>query len=227
MIKELAHDRLAERFDEVINHYDTNRRIEVLVDEFLADFDLQGKLVLDAGCGAGHGTKRLVERGANVVSFDLGFNMVNVTRQKYPCFPSVGSVMALPFATNTFDIVFSTEVIEHTPTPLNALQEMVRVLKPDGHLVLSTPNWLWQIPVRIASALKLRPFDGLENFVKPAALRTSLENLGGVVIEHRGIHLLPFQLSMLHPLLRRFDTFGRPLLPLMINQCIHCKKPAP
>lgn len=222
--KELAHDRLADHYDEVINHYDTNRRIEVLIDEFWAGVDLHGKLVLDAGCGAGHGTKRLLERGARVIAFDLGMNMVKTTRRKYTCLPTVGSVTCLPFAENTFQFIFSTEVIEHTPDPLLAIQEMLRVLKPDGHLVLSTPNWLWQLPVRAASMLRLRPFDGLENFVKPKELSAAAKQAGGIIQQHRGIHLLPFQLTFLQALNRRMDDFGAVLLPFMINQCIHVIK---
>lgn len=222
--KQLAHDALAYRFDEVINQYDTHRRIEVLIDEFLATINLDGKMILDAGCGAGHGTKRLVERGAKVIACDLGLNMVTVTRQKYPCQPTVGSVMTLPFADSMFDVVFSTEVIEHTPNPLESVREMLRVLKPEGYLVLSTPNWLWQIPVRVASALKIRPFHGLENFVKPRDLAATVENSNGIILEHRGIHLLPFQFSILHPVIRKMDAYGKFLLPFMINQCIMARK---
>jgi 2-polyprenyl-3-methyl-5-hydroxy-6-metoxy-1,4-benzoquinol methylase len=224
--KALAHDRLVNQFDELINEYDDNRRLEVLIDEFLQSTDLRDRLVLDAGCGTGRGSHRLSDRGARVIALDIGFNLVGCTLRRCRCRATVGSVLSLPFTDNTFDVVFSTEVVEHTPSPLDTVLEMYRVLKPGGHLVLSTPNWLWQMPVRLASLTGLRPYDGFENFVKPAHLRKTLEDAGGCVVEHKGIHLLPFQLTAIQPMLRKVDAYGRRLLPVMINQCIHCIKPA-
>lgn len=224
--RELTHDRLADRFDDLMNPYDVERRLSVLVDDFLAQVELQGRRVLDAGCGTGRGALALEERGASVTAVDLGPRLVAATRRRIAGEALVGDVLRLPFADATFDVVFSSEVIEHTPDPLAAAVDMYRVLKPGGHLVLSTPVWLWQLPVRAASLLGVRPYDGLENFPKPGALRKALARAGARVVEHRGIHLLPFQLSFLHPFLRSMDRYGKTLLPLMINQCIHCTRPA-
>jgi 2-polyprenyl-3-methyl-5-hydroxy-6-metoxy-1,4-benzoquinol methylase len=222
----LTHDRLAEQYEHITTPYDLHRRLEVLIDAFLATETLKDKLVLDAGCGTGRGTERFNLYGAQVIALDLAPNMLNYTRQRYACTPLLGDVAALPFPPATFDVIFSTEVIEHTPDPLACARELYRAVKPGGHLVLSTPGWLWQWPIRLASALRVRAFDGLENFVRPAALRRTLEQQGGQVLDHRGIHLLPFQITALHPFLRYMDRYGDKLLPLTINQCIHCVKPA-
>ncbi len=221
----LTHERFAEQYEQITSAYDLYRRLDVLINEFLANEDLTGKHVLDAGCGTGRGTQRLTSRGAQVTALDIGPNLVNLTRTRYPCQALLASVIDLPFPDDTFDVVFSTEVIEHTPDPLSSVREMYRVLKPNGHLVLSTPVWLWQWPVRIASILHLRAFDGLENFLRPQTLRLALQAEGAVVEEHRGIHLLPFQIKLIQAFLRYMDRYGEPLLPIMINQCIHCIKP--
>lgn len=220
MKPELTHDRLGETFDAVMNPYDVQRRMEVLIDEFLADVDLNGRLVLDAGCGTGRGTAKLTAQGAYVICTDIGLRLLAYTRAHYPCAPAQADILAFPFAENTFDVVFSSEVIEHTPTPINAISEMVRVLKPGGALVLSTPNKLWQTPVRVASRIGLRPYDGLENFIRPRDLRWALEQQNGHIQQHRGLHLLPFQITPIWPLLRYMDRFGHVLLPLMINQAV-------
>jgi 2-polyprenyl-3-methyl-5-hydroxy-6-metoxy-1,4-benzoquinol methylase len=222
--KMLAHDRLADRFDELMNEYDVTRRVEVLVDQFLAEVDVCRRLVLDAGCGTGRPTAALARRNAEVVAIDFGEHLVARARQRCACRPVVGSVMSLPFPDAVFDVVFSTEVIEHLTHPPLAVKEFSRVLKPGGHLVLSTPNKLWQTPVRLASALRIRPYDGLENFLTTGELHTAASDAGLSVVEHRGIHLFPFQLRWIHPLLKYIDRHGVALRPLMINQCLHAVK---
>src|SRR5690554_4175408 len=102
----LTHDRLADQYEHITSPYDLNRRLEVLIDDFLADEDLTGKHALDAGCGTGRGTERLSRRGARVTALDIGVNLVNITRGRYPCKALVASVGELPFPDNHFDVVF-------------------------------------------------------------------------------------------------------------------------
>jgi 2-polyprenyl-3-methyl-5-hydroxy-6-metoxy-1,4-benzoquinol methylase len=223
--KELTHDRLTARFDELMDDYDVGRRTDVLVAQFLGPANINGKLVLDAGCGVGGLTRALVAGGARVIALDVGARLAATTRSRYGCSAIVGTITALGVGSNTFDAVLSSEAIEHTPDPETAVLELYRVVKPGGHLVVSTPNRLWQAPVRAASALGLRPFDGFENFLWPAQLRRTLERAGARVEDHRGLHLWPFQIRPLRRASRWVDRYGAPLLPLMINQCIHCVKP--
>lgn len=225
--KELAHDRLTSRFDELMDDYDLGRRTDVLVERFLGSVvDIRGALVLDGGCGVGGLTRALVAKGARVIAIDIGPQLAATTRRRCGCEAVVGTLTALGLASGTFDAVLSSEAIEHTPDPERALLELYRVVRPGGHLVVSTPNRLWQAPVRAASTLGLRPYDGYENFLWPAHLRRILEQEGGRVLDHRGIHLWPFQLKAFRRLSRWVDRFGGILLPLMINQCLCCRKPA-
>jgi 2-polyprenyl-6-hydroxyphenyl methylase/3-demethylubiquinone-9 3-methyltransferase len=222
--KELTHDRLTARFDELMDDYDLGRRVETLVDDFLGG-DLRGKLVLDAGCGVGGLTRVLVARGARVVALDIGPRLAATTRERCGCAALVGTLTSIGLADGSFDVVFSTEAIEHTPDPARSAVELYRLVKPGGHLAITTPNRLWQGPVRAASALGARPYDGFENFLRPSELRRVLAAEGAEIVEHRGLHLWPFQIKALHALSRRVDRYGARLLPLMINQCIHCRKP--
>jgi 2-polyprenyl-6-hydroxyphenyl methylase / 3-demethylubiquinone-9 3-methyltransferase len=224
--RELAHDRLTARFDELMDDYDLGRRAHVLVEQFLGSVDIRGARVLDGGCGVGGLTRVLTAKGARVVALDIGPQLTAATRQRCGCSAVVGTLTALGFSSGTFDVVVSSEAIEHTADPERAVSELYRVLKPGGYLVLSTPNRLWQGPVRIASAIGWRPYDGYENFLWPGELRRILERQGGRVIDHRGIHLWPFQITRLRRLSTSVDRFGRRLLTLMINQCISCLKPA-
>jgi 2-polyprenyl-3-methyl-5-hydroxy-6-metoxy-1,4-benzoquinol methylase len=222
--KELTHERLTARFDELMDDYDLGRRVETLVDHFLGG-NLGGRLVLDAGCGVGGLTKTLVERGARVIALDIGPTLAATTRERCRCAAVVGTLSSIGLRSNSIDVVFSTEAIEHTPDPGRSAIELFRLVKPGGHLALTTPNRLWQAPVRAASALGVRPYDGYENFLWPSELRRTLAAAGAQIVEHRGLHLWPFQIKLLHGASRWVDRYGAALLPLMINQCIHCRKP--
>jgi 2-polyprenyl-6-hydroxyphenyl methylase/3-demethylubiquinone-9 3-methyltransferase len=221
---DLTHEYLADNFDQVMNFYDLEQRLKVLIDIFLSKINLENAWVLDAGCGTGHASKRLEKLAFKVISVDLGHQLLRLTQKKANTIPAQASILHLPFQDNQFDLVFSSEVIEHTPQPLLAVQELWRVIKPGGWLTLSTPNKLWEFPVRLSSTLRLRPYDGYENFLRPAELKRFITNLGGKVIQHRGIHLLPFQIPLLNIINRQMDKHGTTLLPVMINQAILCQK---
>ena len=148
--RELTHERLTARFDELMDDYDLGRRVETLVKDFLGG-DLRGKLVLDGGCGVGGLTKALVAGGARVVALDIGPSLAATTRARYGCAAVVGTLSAIGLAADSFDVVFSTEAIEHTPDPRRSVAELYRLVKPGGHLAITTPNRLWQAPVRAAS----------------------------------------------------------------------------
>lgn len=223
--RQLAHDRLASRFDELMDAYDVERRTETLVDRFLEGVDLTGALALDGGCGVGGLTTALQRRQARVIAVDIGQQLLSETRARVGCAAARASILTLPFADDTFDVVLSSEVIEHTPSPAAAAAELYRVVRPGGHLVLSTPNRLWEFPVRLASILRLRPYDGYENFLWPSALRRAIESRGGRIVAHRGVHLWPWHMHALRGLSRRVDRWGDLLLPFMINQCLHAVKP--
>jgi O-antigen biosynthesis protein len=103
------------------------------------------KVVLDAGSGEGYGAHLMSKTAARVIGVDISGEAVAHASAKYSknnlTFRS-GSIDALPFVDRTFDVVVCFEVIEHVNEPLqNAfLREARRVLKPDGVLVISTPN---------------------------------------------------------------------------------------
>lgn len=225
--RELAHDRLGEEFGDLLSQYDTQRRLEVLIDDFLPATQLSGKRVLDVGCGLGFFAQRLVERGALVTACDLGPNLVEITRQRVKCACEVVDALALVerFGPESFDGVVSSECIEHTPDPLAAVRQMARVLKPGGFLSISTPNLAWLPVVRLATILRLRPFDGLENFSTWSGLRRCLKSEGLKVEREFGLHLFPFQLP-LHSLSRWTDKHAQFLRWGMINICLLAQKPA-
>ena len=205
--------------------YDTTRRVHVHIDEFLTDDMLIGRTALDVGCGLGFFSERLVQRGAVVTACDIGPGLVEQTRARAGCTALVADALDLvaTFGRNRFDVVVSSECIEHTPAPAQAIGQMVAVLKPGGQIVVSTPNRIWYPVVRLATVLKLRPFDGYENFSAWSSLRRTFADSGAPVIAERGLHLFPFQLP-LHGLSTWCDAHLQVARGWMINMCVLARK---
>jgi hypothetical protein len=101
---------------------------------------------------------------------------------------------------------------------------MAAVLRPDGWLAVSTPNVVWYPVVALASRIRLRPFDGYENFSSWRGVRRTLEAAGLRVQREEGLHLFPFQLG-LHRLSRWCDRRLQALRGVMINLCVLAHKP--
>jgi SAM-dependent methyltransferase len=100
-------------------------------------------MVLDVGCGDGSAAQEAAHAlsGHHVVGVDWSQNALRTAATR------IGNVVrgelsgaGLPFADGSADAVIFSEVIEHLVDPDSALDELRRVLRPGGHLLLSTPN---------------------------------------------------------------------------------------
>ena len=218
---EYCHERLGARFNTALSNYDTQCRLDQLINRFLTDDMVVGKETLDVGCGLGFFSERLVHRGARVTAFDLGPTLVERASARASCRGVVGDALNLSkqFGPEGFDLVVSSECIEHTPSPTEALSQMCAVLKPGGWMAISTPNKIWQPVVKAATLLHLRSFDGLENFSTFGSIKKTLESCGVNVVQEVGLHLWPFQLP-LHPLSAWCDSHLQVARRAMINICV-------
>jgi 2-polyprenyl-3-methyl-5-hydroxy-6-metoxy-1,4-benzoquinol methylase len=219
--RDLFYERMAAsaEWDAATNVYETRRRLELIFERLLPG-SLAGKTLLDAGSGGGHFSQAAAERGAHVTSLDMGLELLRQVGKRVRSDRCVGSVLQLPFRDGAFDVLLSTEVIEHTPDPRAALTELARVVKPGGRLVVTTPCKLWEPVVRTASALKLRPYNGNENFTWPTSARRILERAGVRVERCIGFNLLPLFTPTFEPLHRVLDRAGAPLAPLYVNLAV-------
>lgn len=220
------YDTIAADFDQIMNQYDLRRRLEVVFDQLLGGVDLKGCKMLDAGCGTGFFTATALARGAEVTSLDIGVNLLREARKKGAPFVVAGDVANMGFADASFDLIVSSECIEHTPSPRASIKEMARVLRPGGMIVLTCPNRFWYWSCFLANLLKIRPYRGLENWPGWFSLRRWMGQYGLDVRRHRGLHLFPFFFKPAHPVLRLLDKFGGVLGPIYVNQCILAVKRA-
>jgi len=96
-----------------------------------------GKLVLDAGSGAGRHAYYAARDGADVVAVDLG-PAIDVTRRNTADLANILAVQAdlydLPFADGTFDFAYSIGVLHHLPDPEAAFRQLLRVVRPGGEV---------------------------------------------------------------------------------------------
>jgi ubiquinone/menaquinone biosynthesis C-methylase UbiE len=116
----------------------SHRARYVLALDYLGD----GQVALDAGCGSGWGVDMLARHGARVFGIDVSAEAISFATSHYPA-PNVTFIqadcMSLPLPDGSVDVLTNFEVIEHLEDPPRFLDEAVRVLRPSGTLLLSTP----------------------------------------------------------------------------------------
>ena len=142
------------------------------------------------------------------MSLDLGMTLLIRARAKGVARVVAGNAALLPFPASSFDIVLSSECIEHTEVPERALAEMLRVLRPGGVLVVTCPNRVWRWSLVVANLFDLRPYHGLENWPGWRMLRRWVRTHGGETVQQIGLHMFPFVLPFTHPILRVLDRLG-------------------
>ena len=98
--------------------------------------------VLDAGCGTGVNLSDYETLGW-AVGIELDHEAARISARGGRRLVAAGSLCRLPFADASFDLVISTDVIEHIDDDVAALGEMRRVLAPAGHNLLTTPAYSW------------------------------------------------------------------------------------
>ena len=102
------------------------------------------KRTLDAACGEGYGSALLADSATSVEGVDISEQAIAHARQRYGQLEGAGFQVAdcttLPFDDNEFDRVVSFETLEHLEAHDELLAEFRRVLKPDGFLILSSPD---------------------------------------------------------------------------------------
>jgi len=117
------------------------------VQAFVRDYRLGHKRILEVGSGAGS----LQDVVPNYTGLDISASAARFYRKPFV----QGSATELPFPDNSFDAIWTINVLEHVPRPESALYEMRRVLRPNGYLFLSPA---WQCRSWAADGYAVRPY---------------------------------------------------------------------
>ena len=135
------------------------------------------------------------------------------------------SLHELPFASSSFDVVMSLETLEHVPDPLLFLQEVRRILVPNGVLVMSLPPSAVEWTSEINNLLKFHHGEGPHRFIAPSGVKSMLDEAGLELEDYRGTLFLPFggmSIERLDGFLDRMIGRG-PLGQLGLRQFYVCK----
>jgi SAM-dependent methyltransferase len=173
---------------------------------------LEGKLVLDAGCGMGRYLRIAAgEPCRHVIGMDLS-RAVEAARELTADLSSVsvvrGDLLRLPFSAESFDVIYSLGVLDHTPDPRSAFLGLARLLKPGGRIVVwvyqrerSLVEWIMNGQRAISTRLPLPVLELLCHMTAPiGGLKRRLFSSRRRVVQRLGValHLLTIGVSM-HP----------------------------
>jgi 2-polyprenyl-6-hydroxyphenyl methylase/3-demethylubiquinone-9 3-methyltransferase len=165
---------------------------------------LVGKSALDVGCGAGLLCEPLSRMGADVTGVDAAPENIDAATAHaalsgLPITYRAGEIAAQGFG--QFDIVSSMEVIEHVNDPAVFIGELTRHMKPDGLLLLSTPNRTPASRIFLVEAAERlgqvpRGTHDWDKFLTPDELTALLNDAGIEIVDMQGIAFSP--MSGLH-----------------------------
>jgi len=142
-----------ENVDEITNTYFDSlfrKAIFKSIEEIMGLDNLRGELILDVGCGFGRWCFEFSSFGAKVKGIDFSEKMIRNAVQLRSQLRNkdinfiVGCANKLPFKANCFDLVISVTVLQHILDEKefhNAIQEIARIIKPGGYLLLLDETW--------------------------------------------------------------------------------------
>ncbi|WP_280209772.1 class I SAM-dependent methyltransferase [Nocardia cyriacigeorgica] len=143
-----------------------------------------GKVVLEAGSGEGYGADMIAGVATRVIGLDYDASAVEHVRARYPRVEMIqGNLADLPLEDASVDVVVNFQVIEHLWDQSQFLRECLRVLRPGGELLISTPNRITFSPGRDTP---LNPFHTRE--LNAAELTELLVEAGFEVSVMTGVH---------------------------------------
>jgi len=150
------------------------------------------KTLLDAGCSWGYYTRFYKDRADKVFGIDPNYKFVNVARERYANIKFINSLLEnTPFTSTFFDTIILNDVIEHVRNETDCLNEIFRILQPNGTLIITTPHdGLFEIfdPVNYKFRLKFNKNSappGYENFHRHYKLKDLIRLLNQTAFRNK------------------------------------------
>lgn len=149
------------------NKYESkNPIVKILMSKFFEDLNfcldsIEVNNILDVGCGEGYITRRIKEhkKGINIEGIDYYGDVIEIARKNCPEIKFLqGSVYDLPYGDGTFDLLVSSEVLEHLEEPERAINEIKRISKK--YCIITVPNEPY---FRIANMIRFKYMSSFGN----------------------------------------------------------------
>ena len=175
----------------------------------------KGDKVLDIGCSFGEQAMAIAREGAIVYGIDSSPRSIKEFKHKAKkdnlnCHAFVSEATRIPFKDNYFDAIIATEVFEHIPNAIKAINESFRVLVPQGRACISVPS---SITEKIF--MTIHPFwlqdSGHVNVFSKKEILTLLKNAGFKIEKVEDLNFEWTLFWLIHSFLKtRFDSTGSP-----------------
>lgn len=215
-------EEIGDDFDNWMSMYDVGQRVKLI--QKLLPVNSKEMSCLEVGCGTGKVSEKILPLVKDLTVSDISGLLSKKVGTRLGVSFLEQDACKLKSETGSFDLVVSSECIEHTPDPKQALSEMARVLKPGGHLVVTSPNKLWYPVLWLSVVTKIRKFDGNENWLFSGEATQKLQENGMDHFKRGGCHLFPWQIPFAKKVLPLIDHWDSMLHHLMINFGIYAKK---
>lgn len=192
--------------------------------------DIKGKTILNIGCSRGDFERKYIFPNIPemFIGIDIACNAICIANEMASGMDNVaylvGDAETLPLKRNLFDKVIISEVIEHTPNPDECIREMKAVLRENGQIILSTPNYFNLVGI-FKKAIDHFIYKGqqhwtyaqlepLERFSTPFSLRRQFMTHNLIIQDFRGSELY---LGFRKPILLML-TFWENILYRILNK---------
>lgn len=193
---------VGKHWDETTDYDDINERTYTYFRRFVDAYKLFGlpekKYTLDICSRTGNGTLYFWKNKkiSKVVCADVTKKMQEICKSNLEKYPIDFTIKyfddyPLPFKDAQFETVLSFETVEHLPKPNIFIKELYRILKPNGYLVLTMPNVLWEPIHWLAAIFNIHHSEGPHRFIRHRKMKKWLKKIGFKIIKHKTFILIP------------------------------------